>query len=286
MDPVDALAQLGGVARLRQLLRLTTRKRLRQAVDRGEISRPARDFYRLPQADAALVRAGEVGGVASHLSAAALHGWEVAYPATCPWITVRPNARVASKVGMHLFWCDLSDEPGPVTSPARTAIDCARRLAFGPALAVADSALRHGSVTAAELRVAADRVRGKGAAQARSVARHASELAANPFESMLRAHALEVGLEVTPQVPIAIGGLVVHPDVVDRGRRVVLEADSWEFHTGREAHARDCWRYTMLVVLGWRVLRFTWRQVMYEPDYVRNCLVAVREGPPAKGDVA
>lgn len=286
MDPVAALAQLGGVAGLRQLLQLTTRRRLRQAVERGEINRPAHDLYRLAEADAALVIASEVGGVVSHLSAATLHGWEVAFPATCPWITVRPNAPVAKKDGMHLFWSDLTDEPGPVTSPARTVIDCARRLALGPALAVADSALRHRSVTSAELRVHADRVRGKGAAQARSVVRHASALADNPFESMLRAHAIEAGLEVAPQVPIPIRGLVVHPDVVDRRRRLVLEADSWEFHSGREAHARDCWRYTMLVVLGWRVLRFTWRQVMHEPDYVRSCLVAAREGPPGKENVA
>lgn len=146
--------------------------------------------------------------------------------------------------------------------------------------------MRRGAVELDELRAAAEQVRGKGAAQARSVARHASPLSTNPFESMLRAAAIEAGLDVAPQVPITIGGVVVHPDVVDRQRRVVLEADSWEFHTSREAHARDCWRYTMLVVLGWRVLRFTWRQVMHDPDYVRACLIAVREGPRAKENAA
>ena len=123
-------------------------------------------------------------------------------------------------------------------------------------------------------------MRGKGAAAARRVARHASGLAANPFESMLRAIAVEAGLSVRPQVGISVGrGEVVHPDVVDSRRRIVLEADSWQFHTGRDAHARDCLRYTLLVVHGWTVLRFTWRQVMHDPDYVRWCLSSLLGAP-------
>jgi very-short-patch-repair endonuclease len=174
-----------------------------------------------------------------------------------------------------------------VTSPVRTVIDCARRLEFGPALAVADSALRHGDVMPMELLDAAAAVRGKGAARARRVAGHASGLAANPFESMLRAIAVEAGLSVRPQVGIPLGeDEVVHPDIVDRERRVVLETDSWEFHSGRDAFARDCRRYTLLVVRGWTVLRFTWRQVMHDPDFVRWCLLSVIEGAPHEANAA
>lgn len=281
------MRELGGVARRRVLLRVTSRKRLDRAVVRGEIVRTNRGVYRLASADLALVRATELRGTVSHLSAATLHGWEVAYPATCPWVTVPRNVGASAPGDCFVFWADLSDEAGPVTSPLRTVIDCARRLEFGPALAVADAALRHGDVTRAELASAAAAVRGKGAATARRVAAQASGLAANPFESMLRAIAIEVGLSVRPQVGIGIGpGEVVHPDVVDRGRRVVLEADSWEFHAGREAHARDCRRYTLLVVHGWTVLRFTWRQVMHEADFVRWCLDSLLEGTPPEANVA
>jgi very-short-patch-repair endonuclease len=282
VDPVEVLRELGGVARRRDLLRLTTRKRLHGAVRRGEIMRTGRGIYRLASADLALVRAAELRGAASHLSAATLHGWEVAFPATCPWVTVPRNVGVSDPDECIVFWADLSGE-GPVTSPVRTVIDCARRLEFGPALAVADSALRHGDVTPTELARAAAEVRGKGAAQARRVAAHASGLAANPFESMLRAIALEAGLAVEPQVGISLGpDGVVHPDAVDSGRRIVLEADSWEFHAGRDAHARDCRRYTLLVVHGWMVLRFTWRQVMHETDFVRWCLVWLVGGTPTR----
>ncbi|MEO5851775.1 MAG: DUF559 domain-containing protein [Nocardioides sp.] len=281
MDAVTALHQLGGVASSGELVRLTTRKRLRRAVEGGTIRRVRRDRYRLGDADRALVRAVELGGVASHLSAALLHGWEVAAPPTCPWVTVPRKALAPDREGAFVFWADLSHEGGRVTSPQRTVVDCARRLAFAPALSVADSALRHGAVTSAELVDAADRVRGKGAAGARRVAGHASGLAANPFESVLRALALDVGLDVAPQVAVDLGCLTVHPDVVDVGRRLVLEADSWEHHASRDAHERDCDRYTRLVLDGWTVLRFTWRQVMRHPDEVSRSLAvaAARTNP-------
>jgi very-short-patch-repair endonuclease len=287
VDPVEALRELGGVARRRVLLRATSRKRLDRAVLRGEITRTRRGVYRIAAADHALVRAAELRGSASHLSAATLHGWEVAFPASCPWITVPRNTGVSARDECFVFWADLSEEERPVTSPLRTVVDCARRLEFGPALAVADSALRHSDVAHAELVEAAAAVRGKGAARARLVAEHACALAANPFESMLRALAIEVGLSVRPQVGIPLSqGEVVHPDVVDTGRRLVLEADSWEFHTGKEAHARDCRRYTLLVVHGWTVLRFTWRQVMHDPDFVRWCLASLVRGTPHEANVA
>ena len=67
----------------------------------------------------------------------------------------------------------------------------------------------------------------------------------------------------------------MHPDLADLEARVILEADSWEFHTGREAHVRDCWRYNELVAEGWSVLRFTWWHVMEQPDYVVDVLSRV-----------
>lgn len=99
---------------------------------------------------------------------------------------------------------------------------------------------------------------------------------------MLRALAVEAGLEVRAQVEIEVpdadspgGTRTVRPDVVDRERRLVLEADSWQFHAGKEEFQTDCWRYTALVVEGWTVLRFTWWQVMHHPEWVVACLRAV-----------
>ena len=93
---------------------------------------------------------------------------------------------------------------------------------------------------------------------------------------------LEVGgLDVVPQWPVEARGRTWHPDLVDVRRRLAIEADSWEFHTGRDEHSRDCVRYTALSVTGWTVLRFTWEQVMLSPAYVRDVLREVKKMPEA-----
>jgi very-short-patch-repair endonuclease len=140
---------------------------------------------------------------------------------------------------------------------------------------VADSALRHGDVSSKRLVELAACVRGPGARRARRVAACADGRAANPFESALRAIALDVkGLDVIPQVNVRTPRLSARPDLVDTRRRIVLEADSPAWHSSRRALRRDCTRYNALVLDGWLVLRFTWEQVMFEPAYVRRCLEA------------
>jgi very-short-patch-repair endonuclease len=100
--------------------------------------------------------------------------------------------------------------------------------------------------------------------------------AANPFESVLRAIALEVpGLVVRPQVWIDPIG---RPDLVDEASGLVLEADSFEFHGRRRRLKSDAERYNAIVVAGWRVLRFSWEHVMFEPVYVRQVLCS----PPCR----
>ena len=61
-------------------------------------------------------------------------------------------------------------------------------------------------------------------------------------------------------------------DLADEHLRIVLEADSHEFHTKRQHFDRDCRRYNGLTVGGWLVLRFSWEQVMFEPDLVREVI--------------
>ena len=147
-------------------------------------------------------------------------------------------------------------------------------LPFDEALAIADSALRAGERAALALAVA--EVHGPGRAQAQRVGAEASGKAANPFESVLRAIALDVpGLSVRPQVLITTTDPWCCPDLVDTDLQVALEADSFEWHGGRSALARDARRYNLLIVDGWLVLRFAWEDVMFDPDYVRRVLMAV-----------
>jgi very-short-patch-repair endonuclease len=291
MHPVAALDRLGGTGDLRTLVRSTTRHRLRAAVRRGEVIRVGHGRFALPTADVGLKAAARLAGVASHASAAAVHGWELGRQPQKPAVIVPRNRKVPRdrRHGVDLRYRRLAPEEvhGSVTSPHRTVIDCARDLPFPEALAIADSALRHGHVDADRLVELAVALPSNGRTQALRVVENASALAANPFESMLRAIALDVpGLDVQPQVWIVERGFRGRPDLVDRERRLVIEAESFEFHGRRRALKRDCERYTALVIRGWTVIRFAWEHVMFEPDYVRDCLVALVEGPDGRATLA
>lgn len=284
MHPTEALTRLGGCSDHATLLRVTSRKRLRRAVARGDVVRVGRGSYALPTADQGLTAAARLSGVVSHASAAAVHRWELGLRPERPAVIVPRNRKVAPerRHGVDLRWRDLAphEREGNVTSPCRTVLDCAADLPFREALAIADSALRHRDVDPELLLDRALALPSTGRTQAVRVAEQASRLAANPFESMLRAVALDVpGLDVRPQVWLEERGFRGRPDLVDRKRRIVLEADSFEFHGTRRALRNDCERYNALVIRGWTVVRFAWEHVMFEPDYVHDVLMMLVEGP-------
>lgn len=277
MQAVAALHRLGGFADARSLLRLTTRRQVRSAVRSGELVRLARGRYGLPTAEEARRAASSLGGVVCLRSAAAHHGWEMKVQPGRPEVAVRPHRHPTAKARaeVRVYWMNVAEDDvvAGVTTPLRTLLDCARHLPFDEALAIADSALRSGLVTRAELE--AVQVRGAGAAAVRRVLTHADGRGTNVFESVLRALAVEAGLVVVPQAPLDLGTGTVHPDLVCHEHHVVLEADSWTHHATRKAHQRDCARYNLLVLHGWWVLRFTWEQVMHEQAYVRWVLAQV-----------
>jgi very-short-patch-repair endonuclease len=51
-------------------------------------------------------------------------------------------------------------------------------------------------------------------------------------------------------------------------RRLIVEADSWDFHKTRAAFERDRRRDLLLTAAGWTVLRITWRQLTTRPQEV------------------
>jgi very-short-patch-repair endonuclease len=277
VDAVTALRHLGGVASAGQIVALSSRRRLRAAVEAGGIVRVSRARYVLAEVLHHRKAAARLSGVTSHLSAAQHWGWTVAEPPPRPWVTVPRNRKVAAEARATSEICygnlTADERVTGVTSRLRTVLDCARRVSFAEALAVADSALRVGDVTKPELLVAATALRGPGATQAARVARESDARAANPFESVLRSIVLEFPeLSAVPQAPVPTSGLTYHPDLVDEAHRLVVEAESWSWHRDQQTHSRDCVRFTLMTVAGWRVLRFTWPQVMHSPGYVRNVL--------------
>lgn len=279
MEISDLMPWLGGVATRDMLVRLTSRRALDAAVAAGDLVKVNRGRYAVPAAHASTELALKVSGHVCLVSAALAHGWKVKVVPERPQIAVPKDRRLdaATRAAMHVSCIDLRDEhiEGLCTTAAKTLEMCGRRLPFEKALAIADSALRDG-FPPEELDSVARAARGPGAARLRRVAAHADGRAANPFESVLRAIALDVpGLDVEPQVRLRGDlGLVVRPDLVDRRLRIVLEADSFEWHGDRAALRRDARRYGLLVANGWVVLRFAWEDVMHDQAWVRSVLAA------------
>lgn len=164
-------------------------------------------------------------------------------------------------------------------TPLRTVLDAATAMPFPEALAVADGALAYGLVRQEELiRAAETTARGAGRLTRLRVARAADGRAANAFESALRGVLIDGGLAgFEPQVRIALPGGGARVDLADRALRLVLEADSYEFHGTRSAFARDCGRYNALVAEAWTVLRFPWEDVMFKPALVVSTVRSVSD---------
>lgn len=285
-----ALTQLGHVATTRQLLVAGRREALVSLVADGSVVRVARGRYASPLVSEGRRAAHRLAGVAAYRTAALAHRWPILHLPRHPEVVVPRGRRVGSEAqaAYDVSWRTLLGhdiQAGWVTTPLRTVLDCAATLPFAEALAVTDSALRCGDVTGSDLAAAADDLPHRGGRRARRVLDHADGRSANPFESLVRSLCLEVdGLEVEPQVriPDEPGAFLARVDLADRRLRVVVEAESFEFHASEPwMLERDCARYDELAVEGWLVLRVTYAQATRRRPWVLATLraaVAVRSG--------
>lgn len=274
--PALLVAQAGGVASRAELAEISDRA-LREEVESGRLLRPSRGVYLVPGADQATICAARSGGAISHRSAALAHGWSIWRPPPQPELILDRRRRTTAQRRRGAIARYRSLLPGDldwvggarVTSPVRTVLDCARDLPLIESLPVADSALRAGAVRAHEISDAVHGLPARDRPRVLAVLRQASPLAANPFESALRAISVEaVGPIFAPQGEVVVAGARLHPDLVCADLGIVLEGDSATFHTTRRQILHDCWRYDELTLAGWLVLRFAWDQVVRSPEWV------------------
>jgi predicted transcriptional regulator of viral defense system len=159
----------------------------------------------------------------------------------------------------------------PVTSLARTIVDCAQHLAVSPALRVLDSC--SASVrTWQEIHRAAERL-SNGRAGVRAIADATAPDGAERMRSTLERQARDA----LQTYGVAIGqwnrtihdeyGRIREVDLCYAEARLIIELDGLVHHRGPSAAQRDRETDRRLLLAGWRVLRFTWRDVMERPHY-------------------
>ncbi len=269
MEIDEYVHRMGGVASWGRLLEHFPAAQVRAAVANGHVVRIGHGLYALPQVERAHVAARSLNGVLSPTSAVLHHGFAVKTPPIRPHVTVPRNRKVSPqrRRGVDLRYADVSTD-GIATTPVQTVIDCARSLPFDEALSVADSALRSRKVGRRSLMAAAEQSPRTGRSAALRVANDADGRADNPFESVIRAISKEFPqLRLVPQVTIHGVGT---PDLVDEELGLVVECDSFKFHSNRSAVVKDVERYNAVELRGLGLLRFAWEHVMLRQNYVRD----------------
>lgn len=276
----EYLAAVGGSARAGQLLQHFPARSVAAAVATGDVLRVGQGLYALASVAGAEQLALKARAVLFGRSAALAHGLGVLHRPELVEVAVPRGRRARAVPGTRvvtrlLLPCDLVARGAvQATSVVRTVLDCAAGLPFAEGLAIADSALRLGRATPSQLRDAAREWVGRNRRAQQMVLAAMDGRAANAFESGLRAACLEAGVVMEPQVTIGTEGGEYRVDLA-KLKLLVAEADSFEWHGGRESLHRDCTRYNELVREGCTVLRFSWEHVMFERAWIGEVVSAV-----------
>jgi len=233
---------------------------------------------------AAVLACGD-GAALSHRSAAALWGLRpdnrASSDVTSRGRAGRRRSGVVAHLGRGLMPVDVTVVDGiPCTSLARTLLDLAE---------VVDRRGLERAIDRAEVLRLLDmrpvddviaRANGRrGVALLRSVlGEHdpGSTITESELEELLLAICRTAGLP-TPEVNVwvPVPGEQFKVDSLWRRERLIVETDGRDVHTTRRAFERDRERDQRLMLAGWRVVRFTWRQLTREPERVAATLRAL-----------
>ena len=236
---------------------------------RGVYAVGHRELRREGQWLAAVLAVGR-GAVLSHRQAAALHGFRTAGGVR---IDVTSTGRAGNQSGIRTHHTrslddrDITTRRGiPVTTVARTLVDLAgvvpkdhlyRALREADRLRLLDvKALEACRTRMKTRRGPGDRALKEALAELKAMA---TTLTYSALEDAFLALLKRAGLP-KPEVNVVIEGMRV--DMLWREQRVVVETDGWAFHNTRQAFEADRTRDAHLTAAGYRVLRFTHRQVL------------------------
>jgi len=277
----ELLRRQDGVLTLAQAKRAgLSQDAINRRVRSGHWRRCARGVYFAddrPFTDAARVRVGVwcygCDAVASGLAAAWWHG-VTKYAPDIVEVTVARNARLRKRAGTRLRRRDLAradivERKGlRATELALTVIEAAVRQRGGAKLM--DSALqRH--VDLRELWRAHLRNKGRhGSPAARNLLQAAADGARSEAERLLVKLLREEGITGW-RTNYPVGGYKV--DVAFPKQKVAIETDGWAFHSDQEDFQNDRERQNKIALLGWKVLRFTWLDLV---EYPRRVIAEIK----------
>jgi very-short-patch-repair endonuclease len=234
---------------------------------------------------AACLAAGP-GSAVSHRAAA--HEWELAeFPDLVEIVTPRAQWPRLRGVRVHRS-TDLRPDHVtvrhgfPITKPPRTLVDLGQSAPW----AVAD-ALERGLTAKLFGLAAADVVLddlGRKGRTGVGVLRQALDnraLGRDVPESLLEVRMARLikrhGIPMPEYQHVVVPGIRV--DFAYPDRKIAIEVDGFGIHGTPAALSADLERQNRLVALGWIVLRFTWKQVVKQPDQVaRTLLVTLARG--------
>jgi putative AbiEi antitoxin of type IV toxin-antitoxin system/uncharacterized protein DUF559 len=212
-----------------------------------------------------------VGGVLSHASAAA--AWELRVSnAAVTDVMVRGDGGRDRRAGLRVHRSTTLG-PGemtvvrgiPITTPARTIIDIARRLRPRELEHIVDLADQRGLIDFADLETA-------NSASLKAVL---SDYDPAPTRSELERRFLALCDEhqvPQPETNRIIEGVEV--DFVWRDRRLIVEVDGYRYHRSPSRFEADRAKDVHLMTRGWRVMRFTWRQLERRAGWVAEGILA------------
>jgi predicted transcriptional regulator of viral defense system len=221
---------------------------------------------------AAVLACGE-RAVLSHVSAA-VHWGLLSYDPPRPEVTAPASRRGVPGIRLHrarsLDATETTTHDGiPITTVARTLIDLAARSPTNHLEHAIGQAMRNQLYDHSAIEQVLDGRRGTTALRRATTdpAFTRSEL-----ERRFRALCRRAGLP-RPLSNVVVADADHHPHEVDfffPSHRLIVEVDGWRDHGTRVAFERDRAKDAALVAAGHAVLRFTKRQIAYEPDTVAD----------------
>lgn len=286
----EVLTAHGGIATRRQLLARVPVAVLDSHIARARLQRVFPHVYaargRRQVGDArlraALTCVG-AGAVLSHVTA--LHVWGLRPMSEQVHVTIDGRMRRAGAPDLLVHRrrdfdpAENSTVRGmPVTSLARAIVDAWPQLPASQRRPLVIDAAREGRTTANEMREALGQRSNVGGHRS---LRQSIELIADGCESELEAMGV-LSVFRHPSLPPSRGqfpvrlpsGRTIKLDRVFIEAKLVVELDGARFHTSPEDRRRDLARDAALAALGWVVLRFTYADVLRDPDGVRAVVLA------------